>query len=82
MPFEARAGAERHDRHTGGVRILEHGRHLGGRLRVHDDIGALSCVVGEVARVLVEHRVTVAHATLVRNEPQQFRAEIGCDRHA
>ena len=81
VAFEARAGAERHDGHAGGVRIREHGRHLLGRLREDDDVGAVRRVIREVGGVLVEHRLAVADAALVRNEPEQLRTEVGGDRH-
>jgi hypothetical protein len=81
MPFEARACTERNDRHADGVRVLEHGRHLFGRLGKNDNVGTMRSVVGEITCVLVEDRVAVAHAALVRNEPEQLGAQIDDDRH-
>jgi hypothetical protein len=81
VPFEARACTERHDRHADGVRVLEHRRNLFGRLREDDDVGTMRSVVAEVTCVLVEYRVAVAHAALVRNELEQPCAQIGRDRH-
>ena len=81
VPFEARSGAERHDRHAGRVRVLEHSRNFFGRFREDDDVGAMRRVIGEVAGVLVEDRVAVADAAFVRDEPEQLRAQIGGDRH-
>ena len=81
VPFEARARTERHDRHADGVGVLEHGRNLRGRLGEDDDVGTMRSVVAEVACVLVEDRVAVADAALVRNELEQLSAQIGRDRH-
>jgi hypothetical protein len=38
-------------------------------------------VIGQVAGVLIENRVAVAHATLVRNQPQELGTQVGRDRH-
>ena len=81
MPFEARACTERHDRHADGVRVLEHGRHLFGRLGEDDDVGPMRSVVAEVTCVLVEDGVAVAYAALVRNEPEQLGTQIDNDSH-
>jgi hypothetical protein len=81
VPFEARACTEGYDRHADDVGVLEHRRNLCGRLGEDDDVGAMRSVVAEVACVLIEDRVAVAHAALVRNELEQLGAQIGRDRH-
>ncbi|HXH97489.1 MAG TPA: hypothetical protein VNH40_09800 [Gaiellaceae bacterium] len=68
MALDARARPEGNDRHAGLVRERENGCDLRSRLRVDDGIGAMRRVVAEVARVLIEHRLAVADAALVRDE--------------
>jgi hypothetical protein len=81
VPFEARACTERHDRYPDGVGVLEDGRDLLRRLGEDDDVGAMRSVVGEITCVLVQDGVAIAHAALVRNEPEQLGAQIDDDRH-
>ena len=77
MPLEARAGAERHDRHAGVVRVREHRGHLCRRLGIDDHVRPVRHVVAQVGGVLVERGLTVVDAALVRDEPQQVRAKHG-----
>ena len=81
VALEARARAERHDGHAGAVRVREHGRDLGGRLREDDDVRAVRRVIREIGRVLVEHRLAVVHAALVGDQPEQVAPQVRRHRH-
>ena len=82
VPLEARSGAERNDRDAELGRQRDDVRDLARTRRHHDDVRPVRGVDAEVGSVPVEHGIAVAHAPLVRDEPEELRAQIGGDRHA
>ncbi len=81
MALKARAGAEGNDGDAGAVGVLEHGGDFIRRLRKDDDVRTMWSVIREVGRVLVEHRLAVADAPLVRHEAEQLGAQVGRHGH-
>ena len=76
VPFEARARAERRDGNAVLVGEGEHRGHLGGALRLDDDVGSVRAVEGDVARVEVELGLAGRDTSRVADRPGQRGAQL------